>query len=185
MRLPPSPAGVLANHSLSNSLHLGTSNPITIVIAQFDFDQHAPSRPEDGTALEYKTGIAPTYQYVDAKSNKILFHTYMMYTSAVLLLAVVSCGNAFPFMADFLEKDVGALDSLNTEMLDARAATCATHTKRKGAAPYSKYYPSAYTGAKDALPGTGKGGVLVPAKGDTAHAYLAPSSTDILSLIHI
>lgn len=57
--------------------------------------------------------------------------------------------------------------------------TCPIHTTRQGAAPYSSYYPSAYTGAKNGLPGNGKGGVLVPAAGDTAHAYVPPSSTDL------
>ncbi|KAF2766508.1 Cloroperoxidase [Teratosphaeria nubilosa] len=61
----------------------------------------------------------------------------------------------------------------------ANAGICPVYVTRQGAAPYNDIYPSSYTGAKDGLPGTGKGGVLVPAKGDTAHAYEAPSSTDI------
>lgn len=57
--------------------------------------------------------------------------------------------------------------------------SCPVHLTRKGAAPYSDIYPSKYTGAKDGLAGTGKGGVLVPAENDTAHAYKAPASNDI------
>jgi hypothetical protein len=63
--------------------------------------------------------------------------------------------------------------------LDKRAATCPIHLIPQGAAPYSEYYPSQYTGARNGLPGTGKGGVLVPAANDTAHAYSPPSSSDI------
>lgn len=57
--------------------------------------------------------------------------------------------------------------------------TCPVNLVRKGAAPYSDVYPSKYTGAKNGLPGTGKGGVLVPAEGDTAHAYVVPGSRDV------
>lgn len=69
----------------------------------------------------------------------------------------------------------------STELLEKRVeiATCPLHLTPQGAAPYSSYYPSKYTGAKNGLPGTGKGGVLVPAANDTAHAYTAPSSSDI------
>lgn len=44
---------------------------------------------------------------------------------------------------------------------------------RRAAAPYSPLYP--YTGANiDGLPGSQIGGVLVPAPGDSAHAFQHP-----------
>jgi len=95
-----------------------------------------------------------------------------MYPSILLLAALAGSTNAYAWMADMKPNEPAV-------PLDKRAATCPIHLTRKGAAPYSAQYPSAYTGAKNGLPGTGKGGVLVPAAGDTAHAYSAPSSSDI------
>jgi hypothetical protein len=63
--------------------------------------------------------------------------------------------------------------------LDKRAALCLVYLTLQGAAPYSEYYLSKYTGVRDGLLGTGKGGVLVPVANDTAHVYSPPSSNDI------
>lgn len=95
-----------------------------------------------------------------------------MYSPIFLLAALAGSTDAYAWMAD-MEKNEPAVS------LEKRVATCPIHLTRQGAAPYSSLYPSAYTGAKNGLPGTGKGGVLVPAAGDTAHAYSAPSSSDI------
>ncbi|KAH9825695.1 heme-thiolate peroxidase aromatic peroxygenase like protein [Teratosphaeria destructans] len=96
------------------------------------------------------------------------------------LLPVIAL--AYPWALDIANGGTGqgvskALSSQLTKR--ASAGVCPIHATRQGAAPYSDIYPSKYTGAKDGLPGTGKGGVLVPAEGDTAHAYQAPSSTDL------
>jgi hypothetical protein len=49
--------------------------------------------------------------------------------------------------------------------------------KKRAAALYTA--PYTYTGAKNGIPGSGVGGIQVPATGDKAHAYTAPGSTDI------
>lgn len=53
-----------------------------------------------------------------------------------------------------------AVERANAEAstLETRSNICPVHASRQGAAPYSGSYPSAYTGAKNGLPGTGKGG---------------------------
>lgn len=56
-------------------------------------------------------------------------------------------------------------------------ASCPFNPEHKGAAPYNEKYP--YNGAKNGLPGMGKGGYQVPAPGDTAHAFVAPGKNDI------
>jgi hypothetical protein len=96
----------------------------------------------------------------------------MMYALLTILLAFVSDANGYAWMENLAHGE-------SATTLDKRAATCPTHLTPQGAAPYSEYYPSRYTGARDGLPGTGKGGVLVPAANDTAHAYSPPSSSDI------
>jgi hypothetical protein len=60
---------------------------------------------------------------------------------------------------------------------DKRQANCPFNPNHEPAAAYDERYP--YTGAKNGLPGTGKGGVKVPADGDTAHAFKAPTANDI------
>jgi len=96
----------------------------------------------------------------------------MMYTLLPLLLAMVSDVNGYAWMEKLAHGEPATT-------LEKRAATCPVHLSPQGAAPYSEYYPSKYTGARNGLPGTGKGGVLVPAANDTAHAYSPPSSSDI------
>ena len=92
---------------------------------------------------------------------------------SLLLLAPIS--NSFPFVADAPGVDSSLLGrgSQSTK----RQAACPFNSVHTGAAPYSAQYP--YTGAKDGLPGTGVGGVKVPADGDTAHAFEAPGPNDI------
>lgn len=104
-----------------------------------------------------------------------------MYQSAGFLLALLGVAQAYPWALDIASGgDLEALaGNVNIGSLQQRAGTCPTILKRKGAAPYSSYYPSKYTGAKNGKPGNGKGGVLVPAKGDTAHAYVAPGPNAI------
>lgn len=109
--------------------------------------------------------------------TRISFTHIMYYSSALLVAALAGSTNAYAWMADMEKSEAAA--RLEMEKRAAAVATCPIHLTRNGAAPYSNYYPSQYTGAENGLPGTGKGGVLVPAAGDTAHAYTAPSSTDI------
>jgi len=58
-----------------------------------------------------------------------------------------------------------------------RQANCPFNPVHKGAAPYVA--PYTYSGAKNGVPGSQKGGIKVPADGDKAHAYTAPGSNDI------
>lgn len=95
-----------------------------------------------------------------------------MYALLPLLLALVGDVNGYAWMEKLSHGEP-------VTTLEKRVATCPLHLSPQGAAPYSEYYPSKYTGARDGLPGTGKGGILVPAVNDTAHAYSPPSSSDI------
>ncbi|KAI7469716.1 Cloroperoxidase [Hortaea werneckii] len=105
------------------------------------------------------------------------------FTSLSLAAAVLPLSSAYPWALNIANGEGNAADISEavTSTLSKRAdrGTCPVHLLRKGAAPYSDVYPSKYTGAKNGLPGTGKGGVLVPAKGDTAHAYVKPSASDV------
>ncbi|PVH95635.1 Cloroperoxidase [Periconia macrospinosa] len=56
-------------------------------------------------------------------------------------------------------------------------SSCPFNADHKPAAPYTDQYP--YTGAKNGLPGTGKGGIQVPAEGDEAHYFTPPGPNDI------
>ncbi|KAI7230516.1 hypothetical protein KC317_g17116, partial [Hortaea werneckii] len=104
-------------------------------------------------------------------------------TSLSLAAAVIPLSSAYPWALNIAngEGNAAEISEAVTSTLSKRAdgGTCPVHLLRKGAAPYSDVYPSKYTGAKNGLPGTGKGGVLVPAKGDTAHAYVKPSASDV------
>lgn len=44
---------------------------------------------------------------------------------------------------------------------------------------YNQQACSPYNGAKGGIPGKGVGGYLVPAPGDTAHQFIAPTDQDI------
>lgn len=80
-----------------------------------------------------------------------------MRTSTLLCAGLVATGtNAYSWMSGLSEQDI---QSVKSRSLEKRVATCPVHAVRQGAAPYSDYYPSKYTGAKNGLPGTGKGGM--------------------------
>jgi hypothetical protein len=59
---------------------------------------------------------------------------------------------------------------------DKRQANCPFNTNRELAAPYNPKF--LYTGARNRLPCTGKCYIKLPADGDTAHAFKAPTSDD-------
>ena len=84
---------------------------------------------------------------------------------------------AFPFIAEMPGVDSSLLRSADRVSSEKRQTTCPFNSVHPGAAPYNASYP--YTGAQNGLPGTGKGGILVPAVGDTAHAFEAPGPDDI------
>ncbi|KAL8827572.1 MAG: hypothetical protein Q9170_006966 [Blastenia crenularia] len=86
---------------------------------------------------------------------------------------------AFPFVADMPGIDTSVLRNARRTRSphDKRQSTCPFNSNHPGAAPYTAQFP--YTGAKNGLPGTGVGGIKVPADGDTAHAFEAPGPNDI------
>ena len=84
---------------------------------------------------------------------------------------------AFPFVAETPGVDSSLFRKANRVSHGKRQSSCPFNSVHPGAAPYNAKYP--YTGAQNALPGTGKGGILVPAPGDTAHAFEAPGPNDI------
>ncbi|CAO2658790.1 Nn.00g065130.m01.CDS01 [Neocucurbitaria sp. VM-36] len=97
-----------------------------------------------------------------------------MHTLSLLLLSA-SSAIAYPWVAG--QPGVDSSLFRKARLPEKRQASCPFNPNHKGAAPYSDKYP--YTGAKNGIPGTGKGGIKVPADGDTAHAFVAPGSNDI------
>ena len=96
--------------------------------------------------------------------------------------ALITSASAFPWVVD--------VEGVDSSMLGARhhrrqqagegaggAATCPFNANHVPAAPYNASYP--YNGAQNGLPGKGKGGYQVPAPGDDAHKYIAPTKNDI------
>ena len=100
----------------------------------------------------------------------------MHLTILILTLAAHSV-RPFPFVVDIPGVDSSLLHKDSGASNEKRQTTCPFNSVHPGAAPYNAKYP--YTGARNGLPGTGKGGVLVPAAGDTAHAFQAPGPNDI------
>lgn len=92
---------------------------------------------------------------------------------SIILLA--SSAAAYPWVAGQPGVDSSLFKSARP--VEKRQASCPFNADHKGAAPYTATYP--YVGAKNGIPGTGKGGIKVPADGDTAHAFTAPGSNDI------
>ena len=96
----------------------------------------------------------------------------------VFFVAAIAAGtNAFPWVSEQPGVDSSALRNAKRSANAKRQASCPFNANHPGAAPYSSQYP--YTGAKNGLPGTGVGGIKVPADGDTAHAFEAPGANDI------
>ncbi len=85
--------------------------------------------------------------------------------------------NAFPFVSDMPGVDSSLFQHARRSANAKRQASCPFNANHAGAAPYSSQYP--YLGARNGLPGTGVGGIKVPADGDTAHVFEAPGPNDI------
>jgi hypothetical protein len=84
---------------------------------------------------------------------------------------------AFPWVASSPGVDSSLLFHRAPSKRQSDEATCPFNSQHPGAAPYTTQYP--YTGAKNGLPGTGIGGIQVPAPGDKAHYYTDPGIGDI------
>ena len=96
--------------------------------------------------------------------------------SRLFLLAVMAVPSAmaFPWMAGM--SGIRSPSEVEAQLTE-RQTTCPFNPDHVPAAPITSNYP--YAGAKDGLPGTGRGGFLVPAPGDTAHEFVPPGPNDI------
>ncbi|KNG52294.1 glycerol-3-phosphate mitochondrial precursor [Stemphylium lycopersici] len=92
-----------------------------------------------------------------------------------LLLLQAGSTVAFPWVAG--QPGVNSALFRNTHAVEKRQADCPFNPVHKGAAPYVA--PYTYTGAKNGIPGSQKGGIKVPADGDKAHAFTPPGPNDI------
>ncbi|KAK7193860.1 Cloroperoxidase [Paraphaeosphaeria sporulosa] len=102
------------------------------------------------------------------------------FLSSIYLASAVS---AWPWIANVPGVDLSAIHNhpenfakqhRQTGSLDP---TCPFNADHPGAAPFDVRFP--YTGSINGLPGTGIGGVQVPAPGDTAHEFTPPGPNDI------
>ena len=100
----------------------------------------------------------------------------MQVNTLVFMLAAHSV-LSFPFVAEMPGVDSSLLSKAKRVSTEKRQSSCPFNSVHPGAAPYNAEFP--YTGAQNGLPGTGKGGILVPAAGDNAHAFEAPGPNDI------
>lgn len=108
-----------------------------------------------------------------------------MLSSSLILALCASSASAFPWMASLPGVDLSLLERSSQHHTTRKrqtddkgsAANCPVNPDHPGAAPYDPLYP--YTGATGGLPGTGIGGVSVPADGDEAHAFTEPGPLDI------
>ncbi|KAH9881250.1 hypothetical protein J1614_001746 [Plenodomus biglobosus] len=92
------------------------------------------------------------------------------------LLLFASSATAFPWVAGTPGVDSSLFKEARA-VTQKRQDNCPFNANHKPAAPYTA--PYTYLGAKNGLPGTGKGGIQVPAEGDTAHQFVAPGPNDI------
>ena len=100
-----------------------------------------------------------------------------MYLSFLIITLAAQSVLPFPFVAQIPGVDSSLLRKDSRSSNGKRQSTCPVNSVHPGAAPYNAKYP--YTGARNGEAGTGKGGILVPAVGDTAHAFEAPGPNDI------
>lgn len=88
---------------------------------------------------------------------------------------------AFPWMAKIPGIDLSVMyeheENFPKQRRQGLDPTCPFNADHPGAAPFDPAFP--YTGSINGLPGTGIGGVQVPAPGDTAHQFTPPGPNDI------
>lgn len=92
------------------------------------------------------------------------------------ILLFASSAAAFPWVAGAPGVDSSLFKKAHAAT-QKRQTACPFNANHRPAAPYTA--PYTYAGAKNGIPGTGKGGIKVPADGDTAHKFVAPGSNDI------
>lgn len=97
----------------------------------------------------------------------------MHYLSLLLLSA--SSTVAYPWVAGQPGVDSSLFNQARPQKRQSNS--CPFNANHQPAAPYTSQHP--YVGAKNGAPGTGVGGIKVPADGDTAHAFMTPGPNDI------
>lgn len=105
-----------------------------------------------------------------------------MYSSLSLIGLFASPVISWPWIANVPGADFSAIHAHPENIARQRRQTgldptCPFNPDHVEAAPFDLRYP--YTGSINGLPGTGIGGVPVPAPGDTAHEFQAPTAQDI------
>jgi hypothetical protein len=106
----------------------------------------------------------------------------MKYSLIAIVLAADAVA-AYPFVADMAGVDSSLLRQAHAKRQQSGGsnpggpATCPYNPNHVPAAPVTAQYP--YNNAINGAAGTGKGGYLVPALGDTAHQFIAPGPNDI------
>jgi hypothetical protein len=119
----------------------------------------------------YTIGDSPAFITLAllCRANIIMYNPLRL----VLLAATVS---SFGWVPAHQGIDRHALRDLHPHN-KRQQASCPYNAKHEPAAAYNPKYP--YTGARNGLPGTGKGGIKVPADEDKAHEFRAPTANDI------
>jgi hypothetical protein len=98
--------------------------------------------------------------------------------SFIASLLLVEAALAFPWVPNVAGVDSSMLvERQQPGTGDGGAATCPFNPNHQPAVAYNPKYP--YNNARNGSRGNEKGGYLVPAKGDNAHRYIAPTSRDI------
>lgn len=80
-------------------------------------------------------------------------------------------------LSDLSVADFNEQRAKNNTWPAADPALCPFNPNHKDAVAWNPKFP--YSGAKGGLPGTGKGGYLVPAPGDEDHKFIQPGPNDI------
>lgn len=111
-----------------------------------------------------------------------ILHIIATTMKQAIFAALVTSASAFPWVVNVPGVDSSMLEARHQKRQQAGtgaggAATCPFNSDHKPAAAYDSKYP--YNGAKNGLPGKGKGGYQVPAPGDDAHKFVAPGKNDI------
>lgn len=100
-----------------------------------------------------------------------------MITRATVLIFLATTTVAYPWVVDTTGIETSILSSRN-QIKPRDSPSCPFNANHEPGSSSSDDFP--YLGAKNGMPGTGKGGIQVPAPGDTAHAYKEPDPrTDI------
>lgn len=96
---------------------------------------------------------------------------------AALFILAAQTATAFPFVAEVPGVDRRMLSAGYPVQKQRRSEPCPVNPVHPGAVPINAEYP--YLSALNGNRSTGKGGILVPAPGDTAHYFEAPGPLDI------